>query len=208
MLRQQIRNEETSAVGTLSFYNSHASEYFASTVHLKMDELYQPFLDLIPAGGHILDAGAGSGRDTKSFLNKGYRVTAVEPASALADLADKFTGQQPIRLAFCDMQFNKEFDGIWSCASLLHIPKTDIVEVLDRFTRALKPKGVIYLSLKEGKGESTAEDGRFFAYYSIPSFQNILAKLPQLTELRSWRSLETRSRSHDMPWINFLLQKR
>jgi 2-polyprenyl-3-methyl-5-hydroxy-6-metoxy-1,4-benzoquinol methylase len=195
-------------MGTLNYYNSHAGAYFASTVHLKMDEIYQPFLDLVPPGGRILDAGAGSGRDTKAFLSMGYKVTAVEPASALADLADKFTGQQSIQLAFCDMQFDKEFDGIWACASLLHIPKNDIVEVLDRFTRALKPKGVIYLSLKEGKGESVAKDGRFFAYYFIPAFRNILVKLPQLAELRSWKSIETRSRSHDMPWISFLLQKR
>ena len=76
-----------------------------------------------------------------------------------------------------------------------------------RFTRALKPSGVFYVSLKEGAGERTAEDGRFFSYYTVDSFRNLLTRFPALQEVAFWKTEERRSNTHCESWLSFLLRK-
>ena len=46
-----------------------------------------------------------------------------------------------------------EFDGVWAYASLLHVPRKEIDDVLERIILALRPEGICYLSSKEGDGE-------------------------------------------------------
>src|SRR5579864_8513390 len=99
-----------SPTSTLDYYDAHALEYFESTAGLDLHELYEPFLRELPPRAHILDAGCGSGRDTKAFLDRGYRVTSIDGSPALAHLATKFTGQFCTVLPFQEMQFQEEFD--------------------------------------------------------------------------------------------------
>jgi hypothetical protein len=40
------------------------------------------------------------------------------------------------------MNFENEFDGIWASASLLHIPRDEISNVLTRIAKALKENGM------------------------------------------------------------------
>jgi SAM-dependent methyltransferase len=196
-----------SSLGTVDYYDSHAQEYFKTTVNLDLRELYERFLKELSPGANILDAGCGSGRDTKAFLNRGYRVTSIEASPELARLATVFTAHSCGILLFQDMDFREEFDGIWACASLLHVPKHETKDVLFRFIQALKPGGIFYVSLKEGDAERVAADGRFFSDYTAESFRNIIAPFHQLRELAFWRTEEIRSRTHPQPWLNFLLKK-
>jgi SAM-dependent methyltransferase len=194
-------------LGTLKFYDENAEHYCQSTVNLDLNKVYETFLKEIPFRGHILDAGCGSGRDTRAFLDRGYRVTAIEASPALAGFAKAFTKHPCEILLFQDMSFHAEFDGIWACASLLHIPKREISDLIPRFIDALKAAGIFYLSLKEGEGERVASDGRFFSDYTADSFREILAAFPLLQEIAFWKTEEVRSQTHRQPWLNFLLQK-
>ena len=193
--------------GTILFYDSHAQDYFGSTVSLDLRELYEPFLKELLLGSHILDAGCGSGRDSKAFVERGYRVTAIDASPQLVRLASAYAGLKCEVLAFQDVQFREEFSGIWACASLLHVPTRDMKNVLTRFIQALKPGGVFYISLKEGHGERLADDGRFFNYYTEDSFRKVLAEYTALRETAFWKSPEIRSLRHREPWLNFLLRK-
>jgi SAM-dependent methyltransferase len=192
---------------TTDYYEQCAREYFDSTAFLNLDDLYPVFLNELPKSGMILDAGSGSGRDTKAFLKRGYNVVAVEPSEALADLSQQLTGQSPLRQKFLELDFHSKFDGIWACASLLHVPKRDIVDVLDRLADALKPEGVLFVSLKEGSGEQIAEDGRFFAYYGPDEFRSFVQQRHRFRELAFLRTAEMRSLKHTAPWIDFLFRK-
>lgn len=199
---------KSSCLSTMDFYDTHAQEYSESTIHLDLHKLYEPFLKELGPGAHILDAGCGSGRDTKVFLDRGYRVTAIDASPELARLATIFTGHRCEALFFQEMKFQEDFDGIWACASLLHVPKREMGDVMLRFIQALKPGGIFYVSLKEGEGERIAEDGRFFSYYNAESFRELLAQFPVLREIAFWKTKEIRSRRHREPWQNFLLKKR
>ena len=193
--------------GTLAFYEKHAREYWESTARLELHKLYEPFLKALPPGAHILDAGCGSGRDTKAFLERGYRVTAIDTSPEIVRLATAFTNQRCIIRSFQEMDFRQQFDGIWACASLLHVPKCGMPNVIGRFMRALKVGGIFYISLKEGEAERIEEDGRFFNYYTDGSFRKFLANFPALHEIAYWKTEETSSRQDAGSWLNFLLEK-
>ena len=59
---------------TIDYYNQHADKFVASTFHVKMEELYQPFIRYLLDSGSILDLGCGSGRDSLAFKNLAGKV--------------------------------------------------------------------------------------------------------------------------------------
>jgi len=98
-------------------------------------------------------------------------------------------------MTFQQVDFDSTFDGIWACASLLHVPRAEIEDVLHRFARALKPQGVLLITLKEGCGEGLAEDGRFFAYYQLDEFAQILLHIGGWSDLDARRVVDARQRA-------------
>jgi trans-aconitate methyltransferase len=71
--------------------------------------------------GHILDAGCGSGRDSSYFLDKGFDVSAFDASAELAKLASQLIHRPVTVCQFNEYESDKPFDGIWACASLLHV---------------------------------------------------------------------------------------
>jgi SAM-dependent methyltransferase len=146
---------------TTGYYDRHAAEFYENTFAVDVSALYIPFLREIPEGRAILDAGCGSGRDSLAFSRRGYRVVSIDASREMVAAATKHTGQQALLLRFDEIDFTDEFDGIWACGSLLHVARRDLHSVFTRFSRALKPNGVIYLSFKYGDTERM-EGERFF----------------------------------------------
>ena len=161
---------------TIEYYNKNAKEFCKSTLNADMSFCREKFMELLPCGSSILDAGCGSGRDAKAFIEAGFDVTAMDAspevcreADVLLSEAEALHGETGIRgrvicMAFEDMDFKSCFDGVWACASLLHVCKDAIDPVMDRVAMALRPGGVLYISFKQGAGEATVND-RFFNYY-------------------------------------------
>ncbi|MBD2110010.1 class I SAM-dependent methyltransferase [Nodosilinea sp. FACHB-13] len=191
---------------SISFYDEQGDAYFQATVEVDMGELYAPFLSLLPDKAHILDAGCGAGRDTKAFLEKGHQVTAIDASIKLVELSSQFTGKSTQLMKFQDMNFGNVFDGIWACASLLHIPSHEIHMVLARFINALKMDGVLYISFKLGHGERQDGD-RLFVDYNENSLQTLIGSFPELQVYRIWRSPNKGLGNQNLTWINALILK-
>ncbi len=198
---------QSPSVSQLDYYNTHADEYCRSTVGLDMGSVYQRFLSELGPSAHILDAGCGSGRDTKIFRGRGFVVTAFDGSPQMARFASAYTSQQCRVLRFQEMRFEQEFDGIWACASLLHVPKCEINDVLRRFVMALKPGGVMYASFIEGEGERISSDGRLYNSYTAESLRDLLRGMLHVREIACWKSKETPSHALRAPWLNFLFTR-
>lgn len=191
-----------------AYYDAHADEFCKNTAGVDMSKLYAPFLREIPPGGRILDAGSGSGRDSAFFLGKGYRVLSIDASSEMVSATSKLSGQPALLMRFDEVAFDADFDGIWACASLLHVARQDLPPTLERMARALKPGGVFYLSFKYGDRERI-ESGRFFTNMDEGSFGQLLATQPELEPLRVWVIDDFRDDGRGRErWFNALVRRR
>lgn len=186
-------------------YNNNAQAFFDATVAVDMFELRQRFLEEVVEGGHILDAGCGSGRDAKHFRDSGYAVSAFDSSAELARLATEFTGLKVEVRSFQELESRAEFDGIWACASLLHVPSADMSEAWKRLWRALKPGGVIYASYKHGEGEREV-DGRRYTDANEERVAQWTEGLPNAAVLALWHTEDQRAERTDQ-WLNILIRK-
>lgn len=191
---------------TLSYYEANAKRFFENTRDIDMDVIYEPFLSLLPPGAHILDAGCGSGRDSSAFLRRGYEVTAFDASKTMGELASHHIGRPVRHMSFDQVHFAEDFDGIWACASLLHVPRHDMVAVLERLGGSLKEEAAMYTSFRYGRGEAV-RDGRLFNDYDEGSFRGLLQSRPELEILKVWRTSDIRPNRDGVTWLNVLLRK-
>jgi len=190
---------------TINYYNQHAGEYSESTLYADMNEHYSKFLSYMQEGSAILDAGCGSGRDSKYFLEHGYTVTAMDASKEMCREAEKNIGQKVLCLRFEELSFREEFDGIWACASLLHVPKSEMPAVLQKLYAALKENGILYASFKQGTEERT-QGGRFFNDYKEESAAELFKEAGfEIAEL--YKTEDVRSNVPEQIWINILAKK-
>lgn len=188
---------------TATYYKKNATGFFQGTVDVDMAPLYDRFLPLIPADGHILDAGCGSGRDARVFRDRGYRVTAFDASAELTALATDHTGIPVFVLRFQDLNWERRFDAIWACASLLHIPPAELADALRRLANALKPTGILYASFKYGQGEREHK-GRRFTDLDEQGLVRLLTRVERLEEVDTWITVDRRPDRADERWLNTL----
>ncbi len=117
-------------------------------------EQLEKFSSKIPSKGKILDLGCGSGRATRHFIAKRFSVIGIDFSEGMLGLARKRLPDADFRcMDIKNLDFpDKFFDGVWSCFSLLHIPKREIKTILDECWRVLKKGGILYISVSLGKG--------------------------------------------------------
>ena len=139
--------------------------------------------DMIPHGAKILDLGCGSGRDTVAFREEGFLVVPVDGSEGMCRAAETVIGEAVRLLSFEDLDYEDEFDGVWACASLLHLGYTELRDVLVLICRALRDDGILFASFKKG-GYRIAEDAGFEVE-------------------RVWVDRDSEGR----PWTNALLRK-
>ena len=190
---------------TLEYYNQNAEVFVQGTFHADMQEHYDRFLPYLPVHAHILDLGCGSGRDTLFFLKKGFSVIPVDGSSEVCKEAEKMIGFSVRCLRFEDLDYHNEFDGIWACASLLHVPKADILGVMNKVAEALKPNGALYASFKYGSGEGIKGE-RFFNYYKEDFIDSVLPLVGLICK-EYWVSNDVRPDRHEEKWLNLIAIK-
>ena len=183
---------------TQSYYDVHAKEYAALTVKADMSPAYDRFLAYLPAGAAILDAGCGSGRDSLCFMKKGYDVTMLDASEGMCNCAEELTGRKALCMGFHEIEFADRFNGIWACASLLHVSEKELENVLAIFHRTLKRDGVLYASWKYGEAERW--DGeRFYCDMTEEKLRRVLehADLKAREGLEVCEGLEARAELFD-----------
>ena len=123
--KENVNNNEADI--TLEYYNKNANKYNSETLSIEFEEQHNILLKYLKPGDHILDLGCGSGRDSKAFIEKGYKVTAMDGSIELSKIASKNIGQEVICRKFQDLNEDGIYDAVWACASLIHRWKTEPV---------------------------------------------------------------------------------
>lgn len=187
------------------YYDKNAQAFFEGTVEADMSSNYTDFLAKLSKGSHILDAGCGSGRDSKNFKELGYKVTAIDASEAMCALAGEYINQPVEQMRFQDMNFQDEFNGIWASASLLHVLSEELPEVLKKLYRALKPQGILYASFKYGEFEGE-RNGRYFHDLKEDKAK-VLFIQAGFKVVNQWITGDVREGRGDEKWLNILCEK-
>ena len=192
---------------TIDYYNQNAVAYVKSTVNVEFSATQERFLSYLKLGTKILDVGCGSGRDAKFFLSKGFSVVATDGSEEFCKMASEYTGIPVQKMLFSELNSTEEYDGIWACSSILHLPKSELSDVFGKILMALKRGGVLYTSFKYGEFEGERR-GRFFTDFTSESFRTFIGEFPKLVIIEEWISLDVRPGRGDEKWLNLIIQKK
>lgn len=201
---------------TIDVYNAMADEYAKKLNDYAPRPEQEKFVSLLPKNATILDAGCGPGRDCEYFVKQGFQVVGVDLSDKLLDIAKQrvpkasFSKQDLRALIFPP----NSFDGIWACASLLHLHRAEVPQVLENFFHLLKPGGILFVMVKEGSGEADVNEllssnlVRHFTYFTLEELKKLLEKAHfSVEEIYTWNEEVRRPGRRDLVWISSFSRK-
>lgn len=193
-------------VPTIDWYQTNAEAYFSETAHLDNSNLLSQFLKDVPRHAPVLDLGCGSGRDLKAMIDLGYQAIGLEPAPALAALAKQNAKAVILQMTAEDAVIPSEsFGGVWACASLLHVDRGELPDLLARIAAWLKPAGSFYTCFKDGSHDTIDARGRHFTNFTLAE-ASALVEAAGFELISAWQT-ESIVPGRVQVWNNILARK-
>ena len=191
---------------TLNYYNSNFEAFASGTFAVDMSATRSRFAACLPVGGRILDFGCGAGRDARAFLELGFQVDATDGSEELCRLASANAGAEVRCELFGELDDVEMYDGIWACASILHLPREELLDVMGKILAALKTGGVLYTSFKYGDYEGM-RNGRYFTCFTEETLAAFWEGVKGLQVFDQWITEDVRPDRKDEKWINILARR-
>ena len=192
---------------TLAYYDHNAGGFAAGTLGVKSTAIQDRFLGYLAPGALILDFGGGSGRDSRYFLSKGYKVEACDGSAQMVKIAEKTAGIPVKQMLFDELSEVERYDGIFACASILHVPFKALPDIFRRLKRAVKRDGIIYVSFKYGDYEGE-RNGRYFTDLTEERLKALLQEADPVAPLSItdlWITGDARPGRESENWLNAIL---
>lgn len=137
------------------------------------------FVAALPPAARVLDLGCGPGFDTAHLRQRGLRAYGLDLAWEMLRLGQAKYGVPLLQADLRHIPLHK-VDGVWACASLLHLPPEEMPAALREIGRVLTPGGILYLSLKQGHKPIWQEEAygqkapRFFVFWTAETLDPLL----------------------------------
>lgn len=182
-------------------YNNFAAEREKNKLQEWKIKPRDLFLELLINEGKstLLDIGAGTGRDSRFFIDNGIDVIAVDLSDEMIRLCEE-KGIKSCQLDFYNLhKIANKFDAVWSMNSLLHVEKANLNLVLEEIRSILNPSGLFFMGVYGGvDSEGIWEDDiyiphRFFSFYTD---ENIKKVVSNYFEVISFEKIETGEKYH------------
>lgn len=141
----------------------------------------------------LLELGAGAGYDSLFFLDNGFKVTAIDISVNMVEKC-KQKGIEAYELDFYNLSaLNKKYDCIYAINTLLHVPKADLLNVLNEISSVLNANGMFFMGVYGGDDteetyvkSEVSDSPRFFALHSKNYLVEILSKVFEIVEFNSF----------------------
>lgn len=151
---------EARLLETIATYDATSLAYARKFRNAPLDPYLERFASLLQPGARkVLDAGCGPGRDVVRLQALGLDVVGLDLSRGLIQQA-KLVTEEPLVLG--DVRElplrTASVDGVWSCASLVHLEPAGICAALKEFRRVLRPHGALFLSVRHGTGTDWRQD--------------------------------------------------
>jgi len=178
-----MKPEEDLYKQTIEVYKKLGKKYINNIKSLTPPEFYD-FIKLLPKNSRILEIGCTGGRDAKKFVQRGFKVIAIDLVEIFLKEARKKVPQAEfIKMDMTKLKFpNNYFDAIWANAILLHLKREDVLKTLRGFYRVLKKSGKLHIRVKKGtkttyqKDKLSNGEKRFFIYFSKSELEKFVNK--------------------------------
>ncbi|MFW5948787.1 MAG: class I SAM-dependent methyltransferase [Halolamina sp.] len=171
-----LDDEAVDVAATATTYVENAPDLVAKYLDFSLFERHgDAFYDGLPdpqdRPPRVLDVGCGPGADTAPMTDAGLDVVGLDLTPAFIQEARE---QSPAaRFVRGDMRAlpleTASFEGLWSSAAFLHLPRSAAVPTLREFHRALAADGALLLSVmaSETRDADAVEvpDGRRFTFW-------------------------------------------
>lgn len=166
-------------------------------------------------GKKIIDIGCGNGRDAEMFVKSKFDYTGIDISKNMLKIAKARVKKAKFKqMNFYNIRLPRgSFEGFWALASLLHVPKRRMQNVLRSIRNILTDQGVGFIAMKEknrmdhGLVRSRMygqEIGRYFAFWKKDEMKKVLED----TGFKIMR-VTTRIGRHDPDhnWLCFFVRK-
>jgi SAM-dependent methyltransferase len=166
------------ATTTLEHYNQRAEAFWEGTRDHNVIQNIEALLRHIETTPPftLLDFGCGPGRDLKVFAGQGHKAVGLEGAAHFAAMARAHSGCEVWQQDFLKLELpNNYFDGVFSNASLFHIPSQELPRVLLDLHNTLKPGGVLFSSNPRGSNEEGWNNGRYGVYHDLEAWRRYMS---------------------------------
>jgi len=138
-------------------YNRHALAFDRARGRSLFERAWlDRFLALVPAGGHVLDMGCGSGDPIARYLiESGRRVTGVDTSPRLLQLAgSRFPAATWIAADMRTFASPQSFDGVIAWDSFFHLTGSDQTAMFPVFQRLARAGAPLMFTSGPRRGEA------------------------------------------------------
>lgn len=161
---------------TISHYENDPEGFWQGTRDHDVTQNYQSLLSQIQVKPpfRILDFGCGPGRDLKYFKDLGHVATGVDGSESFCQMARHYSRCEVLHQDFIHLVLKQNyFDGIFANASLFHVPKSALFNVLQNLYDSLKTGGVLFSSNPRGNTEAV-NGQRYGNYMQLEEYKDIV----------------------------------
>jgi cyclopropane fatty-acyl-phospholipid synthase-like methyltransferase len=174
----------------------------------------QHFIELLKSqkGKSILELGSGAGLDAKFFKDCGFDVLATDLSSEMIKMCLK-RGLNAKMLDLYDLEtLGKKFDAIFSMNVLLHVPKSDIEDVLDNIYKTLNDGGLFFYGVYGGTDEekTIVDDSKMGLprLFSFLSDKSLLKLVKDKFEVLEFKTIDNGSNIPNFHFQSLFLKKK
>ena len=190
--RRRWINERRAAV--TAAYDTEAATYDADPYPNDVQQAWvNRVLTAIPPGSTVLDAPCGTGRYFPLIVEAGHKAVGIDQSSGmLAEAAARNLAAEVHHLGLQELPFGNRFDAAITIDAMEHVAPEDWPLVVANLHRAVRPGGLLYVTVEEHPGAHLAAtretllarglpavlgeviDGDVAAYHFYPSRRQVL----------------------------------
>ncbi len=186
---------------TINYYDNNADTYIESTANVDFSDIYSRFLSYIPDGGRIMDLGCGSGRDVIWFREHGYEAYGLDASKELVKRIMKEYDIPVFSGLIEEWTTSTLFDGVWCCASLMHLDDDALEQFFGNLKWNLKPNGVLFMSVKSGIETGYDDRWRYLRNFTEKDIHEIIEHNRELKLSELWYTEDKLARD-SFKWMN------
>ena len=138
------------------------------------------FLEVVPAGGLVLEIGSGPGWDADWLERKGVQVRRTDASTAFIEI-QAARGVTAELLDVVTDNLGGPYAGVIARYVFQHIDRSQLPDVLTRIAATIVEGGAFLFSLREGQGELIEQGSSGGVYYvaawTRPELDEILGGL-------------------------------